>query len=313
MVTGLVLGLDGGGTQMRAQVATQDGVVRGVGLSGPCNIAAMTATEALQSAQAAADAALLSAHASSEVVCAVCAGVAGTSYTARRAEFRQGLQEIFPNAQVSVVPDYAIALTGGTDGAAGIIVIAGTGSVAYGEDGNGTSHKSGGYGFLIDDAGSGYGVGRSALAAVLRADDGTGAATSLTECVPGALGLASVHDIVSSVYSGDITRVQIAGLARAVAETANGEDSVACAILMRAGGALALLAHGVVEQVFSHAETSFPVILVGGLWSAGPILTDVFERSLKRFAPLAVVTTPRQSPVTGAVRRARRLTRPSPT
>ena len=310
MVTDFVLGLDGGGTQTRAQVATRDGLVRGDGLGGPCNIAAMTTQEALLSVRMAADAALLSAGASPGSLCAVCAGVAGTSYALRRAEFHEGLQELFPKAQISVVPDYAIALTGGTDGALGIIVIAGTGSVAYGEDGNGVSHKTGGYGYLIDDAGSGYGVGRAALAAVLRADDGTGFPTGLTKLVPAALGLASVRDIVSGIYSGAITRVQVAALARTVAEAAHTEDSIASAILMRAGGALAQLAHGVSERLFSQADAEFPVVPVGGLWAAGPILTDVFERSLKRFAPLAVVTDPRQSPVAGAVLRAQRLTRP---
>lgn len=310
-MTPIALGLDGGGTQTRAQAATPDGVARGEGIGGPCNIAAVPVSEALQSVATAAQNALEAAGGDFADVAAVCAGVAGTSYAARRAEFAQGLQALFPNADVTVEPDYAVALTGATGGEAGMIVIAGTGSVAYGEDEAGRSHKAGGYGYLIDDAGSGYGVGRAALAAVLRAADGTGEATALTERVLTALGLASTADIVPGVYGTEISRVQIAALARDVSRAAMEDgDAAARAILMRAGGALARLAAGVSATLFPNTATALPVIPIGGLWDAGPALTDVFARSLARFAPRAELRAPEEPPVTGAVRRALRRMRP---
>ena len=84
-------------------------------------------------------------------------------------------------------------------------------------------------------------------------------------------------------------------------------DAVASAILMRAGGALAVLVQGVTAALFAGAVDEFAVARVGGLWAAGPPLTDVFERSVRRFAPLAVPVVPRQSPVWGAARQARQL------
>lgn len=303
-MTEVVLGLDGGGTKTQAQAATADGQVVGDGTAGACNIAFMPLEDALQSALGASDAALTAAGANRRNVRAVCAGVAGVSFVQRRADFLAALQAAFPNAVVTVEPDYAIALTGATDGQPGIIVIAGTGSVAYGENAVGAGWKTGGYGYLIDDAGSGHGVGRAALAAVLKAWDGTGEKTTLTPRVLAALNVTNEAELIPGVYGGAIDRVTLASLSRAVAEAANKDgDEAAQAILRRAGGALAQLAHGVAARLFAPDET-FAVARVGSLWDAGPELADVFARSLSRFAPSAAIIPPAIFPVTGAVRRA---------
>lgn len=298
------LGLDGGGTQTRAAVVPLSGRSAGTGTSGACNLAAVSPAEALTNALAAADCALAQAGASRAEVVSVCAGVAGWSYPDRRTQFTHGLQAAFPNAQVSVKPDYVIALAGATGGAPGVIVIAGTGSAAYGENAAGESHRTGAYGYLIDDGGSGYGVGRGAIAAVLAAADGTGPPTTLTAHVLPALGLTSITEIVPGVYGGGISRVAIAGLSRVVAAASADNDPVARALLMRAGGTLAQLVQGVTQRLFVNGPEPFPVVQIGGLWSAGDALTDVFTRSLRRFAPSAVITAPQASPVEGAVQRA---------
>ncbi len=302
----VVLGLDGGGTHTRALTAMPDGTVLGEGRGGACNIAAMSPPEALLSVTAAAQAALAQANADASQVRAVCAGVAGASMEARRAGLEEALCRLFPAARVAVVPDFAVALAGATGGQPGVIVIAGTGSVAYGNNGAGRVHRTGGYGYLIDDAGSGYGVGRAALAAVLRGADGGGArADALTARVLAALGLGSAAELVPQVYGGSIDRVAIASLARVVAQAADEEgDMQACAILMRAGGALAQLAHGVTAAAFADGERAFPVVPIGGLWGAGAALTDVFWRSLARAAPRAVKMDAMHPPVYGAVLRA---------
>lgn len=304
-MNGVVLGLDGGGTQTRAALVGLAGQTIGVGLSGACNLAAVSPSEALAAALAAADGALSQAGLTRAAVLSLCAGVAGVSYTDRRAKFLRSLQDAFPNAHVAVEPDYAIALSGATGGAPGVIVIAGTGSAAYGENAAGDTHRTGAYGYLIDDSGSGYGVGRAALAAVLQAADGTGPATALTHRLLDTLGFSLLPEIVPAVYSGSLSRVAIAGLSRIVSEAAaEDQDPVACALLLRAGGTLAQLVHGVTQRLFADADIPFPVAQIGGLWSAGDALSDVFARSLRRFAPAAVVTPPLRSPVEGAVQRA---------
>lgn len=304
-MTDFVLGLDGGGTQTRVAVATASGEVIGQGRAGACNLAAVPLPDALAAALAAADLALAEARQSRADITALCAGVAGVSFAQRRDQFQAGLQSAFPRARVAVEPDYTIALAGATEGAPGVIVIAGTGSAAYGENAQGQCHKTGAYGYLIDDSGSGYGVGRAALVAVLRDADGMGEPTCLSTRILEALGLSAPTDLIPGVYGGELTRIVIAGLARTVAAAAlEDEDVVARAILMRAGGALAHLAHGIAQRLFADADTPYPVVPIGGLWSAGDPLTDVFTRSLRRFAPMAEWGPPLHSPVEGAIRRA---------
>lgn len=304
----LLLGLDGGGTRTRAAVATTEGTISGRGQAGACNLAAVPLDEALSAALSAAAEALNEASVDPADVRAICAGVAGTSFEARRLEFETGLRETFPSAKVSVVPDFAIALTGATEGSPGVIVIAGTGSAAYGQNAMGESHRTGAYGYLIDDTGSGYGVGRAALAAILRAADGTGEATSLSKRIPEVLQIASLADIVPGVYGGGISRVVIASLSRIVTEAAlQDNDAAATAILMRAGGALAQLARGVTDRLFAGTDLPFPVSPIGGLWNAGAPLADVFTRSLRRFAPNAVFQPPLYAPVEGAILRAGKM------
>ena len=298
----MVLGLDGGGTQTRAAVADLSGSVIGSGTSSACNLAAVTPHEALTAALGAADEALRQAGSRRTEVAGLCAGVAGVSYADRRTLFDIGLQQAFGNAQVSVVPDYEIALTGATGGAPGVLVIAGTGSAAYGKNAAGETHRTGAYGYLINDGGSGYGVGRSALAAVLQAADGTGQATTLTGRILSELSLDSLAKIIPGVYGGGLSRVVIAGLSRIVAAAASkDDDAVARALLMQAGGTLAHLTFGVTQRLFAEANAPFLVVQSGGLWQAGDALTDVFQRSLRRFAPYAVVTPPEKTPVEGAV------------
>lgn len=307
----VVLGLDGGGTHTRALAASLDGMVQGAGAGGPCNVAAVPPPDALHAAHTAAKAALDQAGADASQVRAVCAGVAGASVEARRTALETSLAALFPCAKIAVVPDFAIALCGAAAGQPGMIVIAGTGSVAYGDNGRGRAHRTGGYGYLIDDAGSGYGVGRAALAAVVRAADGGGAPTALSGRVLAALGLSSVSEIVPGVYGGRVDRLAIASLARVVALSAHEDnDPQARAILMRAGGALAMLAQGVVSAAFADAVEPFAVVPVGGLWGAGAALTDVFWRSLARSAPQAVPAKPQHPPAYGAVLQALSLLEP---
>ena len=309
-MSGLVIGLDGGGTQTRAAAGDTAGAVHGSGRAGACNLAAVLPAEALAVALSAIDGALAEAGGTRGDVTALCAAVAGVSFGDRRQQFLNSLQAAFPQAEVSVVPDYAAALTGATGGEPGVIVIAGTGSAAYGENAAGKTHRTGAYGYLIDDAGSGYGLGRAALAAALRGRDGTGEATTLGSRLCAALGLSSLDDIVPGIYGGTLSRVAVASLSRMVAAAATEDgDPVAEALLMRAGGALAVLVRGVTERLFAGAEAPYPVCRVGGLWEAGGVLEDVFTRSVRRFAPAAALSPPAEPPVQGAVRRARALLR----
>ena len=242
----------------------------------------------------------------------VCAAVAGYSHKVKRQEFTVALRLLFPKADVTVVPDYEAAFQSALPTGYGVVVIAGTGSIAYAQGRDNRAARAGGYGYLIDDAGSGYGVGRQALAAILAAQEGLGETTSLQELVANQfgwpIGKMTRDKVVQEVYFGDMDRVKIASLAQTVAEAAADGDGIAHRILMQAGGALARLADAACRLALIDKADVILVARIGGLWQAGAPLTDVFERSLSRFAPRSVYSQPTvYTPAWGAAQIAKRL------
>jgi len=135
---------------------------------------------------------------------AVYAGVAGASHPGNNARVREALSAaVVPGVPVDVGSDMPSALWSGTRGAPGIVLVAGTGATAYGEDGHGRTHRAGGWGYLIGDDGSGYALGREAVRAICRQFDGAGRLTVLWEKLAAAHGLSDPLDIVPLVYGGD--------------------------------------------------------------------------------------------------------------
>jgi N-acetylglucosamine kinase len=298
-----VIGIDGGGTKTVAVVADRAGKALGRGHGGPSSISAMTPSDAFASVRTACEGALAEASAATDDVAAVCAGVAGWSVAGKRDTFASLLNAHFPSARVVVEPDYAVALAGALGGEPGIVVIAGTGSIAYGESGAGQSMRTGGYGYLIDDWGSGYGVGRDAIACVLKAEDGIMPPTSLREAVLAATGLSSPADLAAAVYDGRVVRTDIAALSRVVAAQADGGDDVSIAILARAGKALAGLVSPIVRRVFA-GDPAVCLATVGSLWEAGPWVVNHFRLSLSGLEARLQFVLPQNPPEQGAVLRA---------
>jgi N-acetylglucosamine kinase-like BadF-type ATPase len=297
-----VLGLDGGGTKVLALAADKDAAILGHGRAGACNLAAVSVEDCVTAAYEASQLALTQAKANPHDVASICVGAAGFSYTDRAEKFKTSLQALFPYAKLVVVPDYVTAFHGAHRDKPGVIVIAGTGSVAYGENALGQSHKSGAYGFRIDDAGSGYGVGRQAIAAVMRAADGTGPSTSLSTRVLTELRLSAVSDIVPAVYGDKVDRVTIASLAEIVAVAANEDtDDVASAILAEAGANLAKLVFPVLSNLFEDSTGPVAIASVGSLWDSGQLLVQSFSTTLGHHSVPWILHKPILGPAEGAI------------
>ncbi len=294
------IGIDGGGTKTAALCQT---VRKGLPLrrseSGPCNIAAMDIVEA----SANIDRCVESLSIDSKDVSSLCIGVAGYSAVEKRRQFINLVRSRYPSAAVEVAPDYLIAHSGAFPEGSGVIVIAGTGSIAYGVNPIGESAVVGGYGYLIDDQGTGYGLGRSVLAAAGKTFDGTGGAEILTRLFIDKTGITTREALIAEVYGGRLDRLTIASFAPLVTEAAAAGDQYADSLLMHAGGALARVAQSAVVRLFAENET-VPVARVGGLWSAGGELSDVFERSLQRACKSVVFVPPSVAPAEGALNRA---------
>ena len=110
-------------------------------------------------------------------------GTAGASNPEIVENIRKAFSGNGYNGKLVIVGDDITALKGGLSGRAGAVLISGTGSICNGIDSKGHRLRSGGWGYLIDDAGSGYAIGRDILSQVVRENDGRGEKSVLTELV----------------------------------------------------------------------------------------------------------------------------------
>ena len=303
----VVLGIDGGGTKTLAIAMEAIGAPdpeSPKGVAGPSNIAAMDPEAAGRAVIASGDQALRCGGWTRKDVASVCAAVAGYSHEENRRRLLGQVQAAFPSAVCLLQPDYVAAYDGALAGRPGAVVIAGTGQVAYGEDGSGRGARAGGYGHLIDDAGSGYGVGRAAIAAVLKDWDSIGPQTALTVTLGQLLNVSNSQEMIAGVYGGSIDRLRIASLARTVSDAAVMGDVVAVRLLQDAGRSLAGIAISVISRLWAPAEP-VEAATAGSLWSS-LFLFDEFERELRARLPNVKIIEPHFDPVVGAALRAMR-------
>src|SRR5262249_43297302 len=153
--------------------------------------------------------------------------------------------------------------------AAGIVIIAGTGSIVYGRNAAGEAARAGGWGHMIGDEGSGYWIGREALAAVMRAGDGRGPATDLTAEILSHFAGDDLSRLPRIVYDRGTPRAAVAEVGPIVQRMADAGDAVATRILERAADELVLAAESVASRLEMRGD-AFTFSLSGGAFRVVP-------------------------------------------
>ncbi len=213
-------------------------------------------------------------------------GAAGVSNPEAAPFLQQVLRELGFTCPVVVEGDQDAALAGAVGTGAGILLIAGTGSVCVGKDEKGNKYRSGGFGHIIDDAGSAYVVGRDILTAIVRAEDGRGTETALRAPVFEALQVKDTGELISYVYSSDRTKKDIAALAVCLSEKLILKDTVAGEIARHAVEEQALLVQAVLRKMGAldaseKEKKAIPLLLEGGLILKNKIVNTMFWEKLK--------------------------------
>lgn len=291
----LFVGVDGGQSSTLALVADAAGNVLGAGSAGPSNhIHQPGGHERFNSAiGGSVQRALEAAGASLSDVAAIGLGLTGFN------ERMLGLANaLFPKTPLAADWDALSALYGASGGREGIVLIAGTGSVAYGRTDDGRSARSGGWGHLASDEGSGYWVGLEGLKAAFRAHDRRAGATLLSELVPARFGADTLSTVQRILYTGEEDRALIAALARDVADAAARDDHAAQAILHHAALHLANLVAAVYRQLWHGEEVT--CYGQGGMF-ASLYLSDQLNEWLEKLAPMVTRKPPLAPPVVGAL------------
>jgi N-acetylglucosamine kinase-like BadF-type ATPase len=264
----LLIGVDGGGSKTRALAADLEARVLGRGSAGPSNYHAVGVEAARAALDAAINAALADAGASAaERPAALCLGLAGMGRPGDLSIIEAWAEARYPGLPVIIVPDAQLALAAGTPGGWGLALISGTGALAFGADQAGRMSRSGGWGYVLGDEGSGYAIGLAALRAVARASDGRAPSTALTPAILKHWSLESLQDLVKRVYQSPTQRSDIAGLAALVHTVAQEGDAVAQALLRDAGRELALAAHAVARNL--ELTGAIPCALAGSVLVQG--------------------------------------------
>jgi N-acetylglucosamine kinase-like BadF-type ATPase len=232
---------------------------------------------------------------------AICVGIAGADREEDTAAVHRIVRRIGRTNSVLVVNDALIALEAGVGAAPGIVIIAGTGSIAYGRNKEYRAARAGGWGYVLGDEGSGYWIGRLALRSVVRASDGRGDRTALSRHILTHFGVSRARELVREIYTRDLGPSQIAALAKYVQAAVEEGDLVARNIL-QAGARELVAAAGSVASQLSLSEESFTFVLAGGIFRAVPWLTEELFKRLPAVAPASRTALLQDEPALGAVR-----------
>jgi glucosamine kinase len=285
------VGVDGGGTKTRALVVDAQGreVARAEG--GPAMADASAPQVAADAVEAVVRAALDSAGVALPVA-ALWAGLSGAGREASRSAVELDLARRGLSESVRVGTDVEAAFHDAFGDGPGVLLISGTGSIAWGRAEDGREGRVGGWGHHIGDEGSGYAIGLEALRRVVRDVDGRAPDTGLHEAVLAHLALDSVEDLVR--WADSASKAEVASLAPVVAGVADAGDSVAGEILVEA-----------VEDLQGHLLTILTnlgpwqepprLALGGGLLQPGGPLRDAMERVVTAYH-----LAPRDRPLDGA-------------
>ena len=298
----LVAGVDGGGTGTRAVIMDEQKRVIGEGQAGPSNPLRVGIANAATNVRQALDRACAEAGVHRDDVLHATVGLAGV----RRKDIRDVTLEKIKDClkeikSIELLPDGDIALYGATDGQAGLVVIAGTGSICCGRNRQGKQVCAGGWGPIVGDEGGAAWIARKALQAVAHASDERGPKTALTGAALMYFKVTTPDDLSTAIYSPAMTNDRLAGFTRDVVRVARAGDDVALAILQEAGKELGVAAAAVIKKLRMQSE-KFPVATVGGVYGAGDLVLDTMREEIEKTARHAVLSEALFPPVVAAAR-----------
>jgi len=288
------LGIDGGGSKTLAIIVDAMGHERGRGLAGSSNYAAVGIQQAVSQLFLAAEQAAQAAGCSLPLQ-AAWLGLAGIDRPEDSALLLPNVQSLA--GHIYVTNDAELVLSG-LEGAIGVALIAGTGSIALGRDKHGISARAGGWGHILGDEGSGYEIARLALQAAARSADGRGEPTALLDLLLRHRNLRKPEDLIGLVYR-DEDKARIAQLSSLVFLAASAGDEIARQIVRHAAHELALAAL-TVSNALDFREGCLPLALGGGLLIHQQVFRMQVLRRLRHRRPIGPVVMVEQPALSGA-------------
>ncbi|MBS1797321.1 MAG: hypothetical protein JSS81_26090 [Acidobacteria bacterium] len=282
----LYLGVDGGGTKTHIAIIGNDRQLVCEGYAGASNPLRVGVETAVNNIIAAINSACDAVDKNRGDIVSATLGLAGVRRADLRRIMRERLVEKLRIKKIQVYTDAEIALFGIGKNTAGLVIIAGTGSVCIGRNRRGETATAGGWGPLAGDEGGGAGIALNALHKIAKASDGRARPTLLSDAAVDYFRAGRIENLSVAIYAPQIDNARIAGFAKYVAETAQQGDKVAIEILSEAGFELGMAAFAVVKRLRLQ-RTAIPIGQVGSVFKSGRLVTDSLLRTVRTIAPKA--------------------------
>lgn len=293
------LGIDGGGTKTECAIGDERQVL-GTSTASTIKIKKVGKTAAGEALDCAIRTACEQAGISCRELSRVCIGIAGSTIP-EVGEWTRAVLKQLVAGEIIVVNDAQIAHYAAFQGGPGVLVIAGTGSNVLGINERGEVGRAGGWGPIISDEGSGFWIGRTAVAQAMRAHD-SGRTTNLLPAVMRAWNLNTLEQVVSMANSNPPP--DFASLVPEVLRCADDGDGLAREILTSAGNELAQLARIVIRKLWPGKE-NVSIALTGGIFVHSAHIRQVFMNAIRAERPGISVNVDPVHPVMGALEMAR--------
>lgn len=291
------IGIDGGGTKTEALLGDNKGNLLAFAVGGSTNLKSRSPENIRKCIHDIISTLLLESKLETTQIQGVFVSTAGGDREEDRSRWIQWIDEKLKNIRIQVENDAVGALASGTFGKQGMVVIAGTGSIAYSfREERRKPIRVGGWGYLFGDEGSGYAIGEEALRLVAQAHDGrVKNITKLTGAILEQFSLNDPYQLITHIYENDYPRLKIASLAGKVIEVAEEGDKYAEKIIEQAINELSEL----VTTLYQKDEKSreFPLVLAGGLFKS-VFFRNLFVKKLEKITHTIIV--PEFSPVVGS-------------
>lgn len=297
-----VVGIDGGGTKTELAAVGPDGEAWFRLRTGPINVTGAPEQEIFYTLKGLLTDAIKKAGGS--LPAAVCIGAAGTSNPRAEKVLRSALLSAECTAPLLVVGDHQAALAGALGRPVGMLLISGTGSICSGRNEDGYEARTGGYGHLIDDEGSGYAIGRDILSAVVRSLDGRLPPTVFTDLVFKKLGITTIEQLIAEVYRPDRGKEFIAGFSSLLPEAVKHKDSAAIRISEQAGTELCALVGPVARKLGMQRGR---LALSGSVLLNDEAVREALKREMKKKLPGLETALPLSDAASGAALLARQF------
>jgi glucosamine kinase len=290
----LYLGIDAGGT--KTDCALSNGAeLLGQASGESCKLARVGREKARENLQSSIRRACEAARVRMADVQHVCIGMAGASLPEAVQWAQETIREVIPGATIYVAGDHIIAHRAAFGISSGVLVISGTGSIAFGRNQAGETARAGGWGPNVSDEGSAFWVGREAVIAAMRAYD-YGGENGLLQVIAKTWAIAP-EDVVRLANAAE---PRFAELAAPVAEAADKGDATARDITTRAGHALAALGSAVIKRLWPKGGV-VPLALSGGVLQGSALVRQAFKEAMRAVHPEAALSFTLVRPVLGAL------------